>query len=167
MVRFVLVVLCLFLAGCTTAKLETSFDPQEAAYINNAGRGLIEGQAFLRRNDGIVVYAAGSEVVLIPATRYAEERIRAIFGSRRYASVLASKKFENDDARYYAHTKKTVADGEGRFIFANVAPGRYFVTTSVFWTPNPDSIFPEGGALLYDVTVTDAPDPIRVIMSGT
>lgn len=164
--RVVATVLCAVLAACTTARLTTTFDPAEAAYINETGNGMIQGQAFLRRNDGMVVYAAGSEVQLIPATRYAQERMNAIYQGRRYVSVLGSKKFENDDPRYYGYTRKTVANGEGRFEFKDVAPGRYFVMTSVFWTPNPNAIIPEGGGLMHEVTVTGDGKPINIIMSG-
>ena len=48
-------------AGCQTSEvmLQSKFDSKEVAYINQGGKGLITGQAFLTRNDGIVVYAAG------------------------------------------------------------------------------------------------------------
>lgn len=166
MLRLFALFLVALVCACTTATLRTAFDPAEAAYVNETGKGVVRGQAFLRRNDGIVVYAAGSEVLLIPATRYARERMHSIYQGRHYVSALGGKTFENDDPRYYGYMRKTVADGEGRFEFAGVAPGGYFLMTSVYWSPDPNSIFPEGGGLMYEAIVTEGGDPVTIIMSG-
>lgn len=164
--RFFALLLAAVVSACTTATLQTAFDPAEAAYIRENGKGAVGGQAFLRRNDGIVVYAAGSEVLLIPATRYARERMTAIYQGRHFVPAIGGKKFENDDPRYYEYVRKTIADGEGRFAFAGVAAGSYFLMTSVYWSPNPNSVFPEGGGLMYETTVTESGEPVTVIMSG-
>jgi len=147
------------ITSCSPATLTTSFAPSEAAYINQQGKAAISGQAFLRRNDGIVVYGAGSEVSLIPATSYARERMASIYGGGKYAVWHAG--FKNDDPAYRAYIKNTVADGEGRFKFENIADGTYFITTTVTWFVQ----YQQGGALMETVTITDGKS-VDVIMSG-
>lgn len=127
----------------------TKFIPAEASFINNIGKGAIEGQAFLRRNDGVVVYAAGSEVKLIPATAYAEERMTAIYGAAKIAYWNAG--FKNDDQSYYQYMKTTIADGEGKFAFKEIADGSYFVVTTVTWMAGN---VPQGGTLMERVTIS-------------
>lgn len=152
------VVSALLLAGCVTRTLETTFDPQAASFIHTSGNGRIEGQAFLRRNDGVVVYAAGSHVTLIPATAYADERIAQVYGSGKRAYLGVD--FQNDDPRFHDHTRSTKADGEGRFVFDALARGRYYVVTSVYWLNGQ-----EGGWFYETATVDDG--PVTVIMSGS
>jgi hypothetical protein len=147
------------LTGCSPTVLKTTFAPAEASYINQTGKGSINGQAFLRRNDGIVVYGAGSEVDLIPATAYARERMASIYGGGKYAVWHAG--FKNDDPAYQSYMKKTVADGEGRFKFENLADGTYFITTTVTWFVQ----YQQGGALMESVTISGG-QPVQVIMSG-
>lgn len=154
------IVMALFLFGCTSTTLTTSFDPKQAAFINTQGSASITGQAFLRRNDGIVVYAAGSEVTLIPKTPYSDERIAAIYGGGKISYFGAN--FKNDVQEYYQYTRKTVADGEGRFTFNDVASGSYYVTTSVIWMVQ---YVQQGGALMERVTVSNG-QKASIIMSG-
>jgi hypothetical protein len=73
----------LSLGGCQTGpatSIASTFDPKSAEYILKTGTGRIEGQAFLRRDYGRLVTAAGERVFLIPATAYAVERFDRMFG---------------------------------------------------------------------------------------
>lgn len=161
MLRFSIIGVAVLLAGCASVgTLTTSFDANQAAIINQQGKGSITGQAFLRRNDGVVVYAAGSEVGLIPKTAYADERMNQIYGGGKYTAF--GKTFKNTDPAYETFIRKTVADGEGKFTFANVADGQYYLTTVVQWMAGN---WPQGGALMERVTVVDG-KPVNVIMTG-
>src|SRR5260221_14332364 len=124
-------VISLGVIGCAprTVAVTVPFDAKQAAYIHTKGKATISGQAFLRRNDGIVVYAAGSDVSLTPATAYAEERMAGIFQGRKYLSGLAQLSFENEDPEYRSFKRIAKANGEGRFTFPEVASGPYFVVT--------------------------------------
>lgn len=148
------------LLGCSPATLVTTFDPTQAAYINDKGSGTITGQAFLRRNDGIVVYAAGSEVNLIPKTTYSDERIAAIYGSGKLS--MFGRTFKNDDPEYYKYSRRTVANGEGRFTFTDVPDGDYYVTTQVIWQVQYSQ---QGGALMERVQIKGG-KPVEIIMTG-
>lgn len=68
---FASVVALVFAAGCVlTYTVKTPFNPAEHEYAAKPGKAVVSGQAFLRRNDGMVVYAAGSRAYLLPNTAY-------------------------------------------------------------------------------------------------
>src|SRR5690349_18385379 len=77
------------LTACVTgAKLETESDEamqDQAAKQLEPGDASIKGEAFLRPGTWRSLKAAGERITLIPATPYAEERIRKIFGSGNFA----------------------------------------------------------------------------------
>jgi hypothetical protein len=150
----------LTLTACVTQKMESSFDPSAAAFIHTKGIGTISGQAFLRRNDGIVIYAAGSDVFLMPSTQYTDERTSKYFRGMKFTAF--DTRFESDDPRFKEFTRSTKADGEGRFVFNNVAPGIYHVVTSVFWMVGYNR---QGGAMIETVSV-DHGASVNVVMSG-
>lgn len=150
------------LTGCVaeTVRLKSSFNQSEAAYIFKRGKGSISGQAFLRRNDGIVVYAAGSKVYLLPDTEYARERLRKIYGDRKYNS--RPLRFEKTDAEYEKYQRTIVADGEGRFSFDGLADGKYAIVTTVVWNVGGAR---QGGTLLEWATITNG-NAAKVIMTS-
>jgi len=165
MVRFGSVVLCALLAaGCQTARPEPPFDVDTAAYVLEKGSGRIEGEAFLRKDSGSVMTAAGERVYLIPATEYAVARFDRMFGGdrRAYSGVAVGEAPE----AYNRYRRETKVDMKGKFAFENVAPGRYIVATRVFWT-EPKSYFTiaQGGAI-YDIVDVEKDETARAIVSG-
>jgi hypothetical protein len=80
MVRIVPAVFCAVLvASSQTARIAAPFDPGAAAYVLDKGSGTIQGEAFLRRDSGTIMTAAGERVFLIPATAYAVARFERMF----------------------------------------------------------------------------------------
>lgn len=158
-------ILIVGLSACVTRTLTTdaTFDPNDGAWIKESGPHTISGQAFLRRNDGIVVYAAGSPVEIFPATNFSKERVEKIFNGRKSLDVYqaTSYKFENTPDGYLELSRETKADGEGKFTFDNVANGEYFIRTTVFWKAGDAS---QGGMLVEKVSVKDG--NVNVIMNG-
>jgi hypothetical protein len=139
-----------------------AFDATSAEYILKTGKGRIEGQAFLRRDQGRLVTAAGERVFLIPATAYAVERFDRMFGGDRrsyYGNAV-----EDPPPEYLALRRETKVDMTGRFTFENLARGRYIVATRVFWT-EPKSFFTHGGAM-YDVVDVKDDETTTAIISG-
>lgn len=120
--------------GCALNKgpvdRRAQFDPQEYAPYDQPGTSAVEGQAFLRTPGG-VRYGAGSEVYLSPVTSYSKE-----WWSQ--ATVRDVKFSSGADSRASKYTKVAVADLEGRFSFAELPAGDYFLVSSVFWAV-PDS----------------------------
>lgn len=169
-VKLLVVAPLAMLPACNAARGPTSgvgFDPSQASYIRAPGRGVIAGQAFLRDGSGKskVRYAAGETVRLIPATTYAQERIKKFYGSVKFLPA-ASVPDGAPDAQYASLTRTTTIDPDGRFTFENVAPGRYYLTTQLIWKPK-NSTTPEGGAMYEEVTLTGQENgPVKVVLSG-
>lgn len=157
----------LALSACNSAAPEARFDPMQAAFIRQEGKGTIEGQAFLRDRQGHVNvrYAAGEVVRLIPATAYAQARFTQFYGRNKFVPALFMPT-PSQDPEYVAYTRTTKAGPTGRFTFDKVAPGRYFLTTQITFTPK-GALLSEGGAVYDEVTVTGKEtDAIEVILSG-
>lgn len=154
--------LALASCGAGTAQLGKSFDPADAAFALKPGFGRVEGQAFLRRDLGIIVTAAGERVFLIPATPYARERFAGLFGGDKrayYGNVV-----DDPPPGYYDTRRETKVDMSGRFVFEGLAPGSYIVATRVFWT-EPKSFLTRGGAI-YDIVDVRDYETAFAIVSG-
>lgn len=119
--------------GVSVYRTSTAFDPAEAGFIHVQGTGRIKGRAYLDTPDGRQP-AARSKVTLVPATAYARERVRLIYGGANMAS-LRRVNFPDADKRYHAFTRSTMADAQGGFAFPRIGPGEYYITTAVIWTP--------------------------------
>jgi hypothetical protein len=161
----------LLLCACNSVGSDAGprFDPAEAAFIRAAGKATIKGQAFLRDTRGQINarFASGEVVRLVPATAYAQARFARIYGSAKFIPAIALM-LPRDDAEteYAAYTRTTKAGSTGRFAFENVAPGRYFVTAQLTWTPH-GALLKEGGAMYEEVAVTGREtDDIEVVLSG-
>jgi hypothetical protein len=156
------------LAACNSAPApQVSFDPAEAAFINKPGKTTITGQAFLPDKTGHVNvrFASGEVVRLIPATRYSRARLDYYFHGAKFAPALSVPK-NDPDPGYLSHTRATKAGSTGRFVFENVPPGDYFLSTQVIWKPD-GAFLSEGGLIYEEVTVTGAETkPVEVIVSG-
>jgi hypothetical protein len=154
------------LAGCqTTAEAPVRFDATAAAFIHQQGNARIDGHAFYRAETGRVIFAAGEHVWLVPVTAYSQARFAQLYGNSKYARAQFFPAASNDPD-YAKYTRSTKAESNGRFSFERVAPGEYFVSTSVTWTPE-GSVLQSGGAIYERVTVTGKEQgPIKVIVSG-
>ena len=150
------------LGGCRTAEVGSTFDAAAAEYGLKEGTGRIEGQAFLRRDYGKLVTAAGERVFLIPATPYAVARFKALFGGdlRSYFGNAV----EEPPPEYYRYRRETKVDMRGKFAFEKLHPGRYIVATRTFWT-EPSSYLTRGGAY-YDVVEVRKDETTEAIISG-
>ena len=167
--RQILAVCCaVFLAGCqqSVQKVDTPFDAKAAGYIHKQGEGRIDGHAFLKRFNGKVTNAAGEYVWLVPATPYARERFTKLYGGRKFLAATSGVRMENDPV-YAEYTRKTKAESNGRFTFEKVAPGAYFVATTVTWKDSEDSYFARGGAIYETVTITGKEEKaVKVVVNG-
>ena len=105
------------LSACNAARGPSpgvGFDPSQANYIRAPGRGVIAGQAFLRDGSGQsnVRYAAGETVRLIPATTYAQTRIKNFYGSVKFLPAASIPKVE-PDTQYASLTRTTTTESTG------------------------------------------------------
>lgn len=171
MVRRVVVCVALAVgaAGCQSqaVKLETSFDPKAAEVIHKQGEGRIDGHAFIKRFNGKVIHAAGDVVYLIPDTPYARERFARLYEGKKFRPATRFSSVADEDPRFAAHMRTTKAESSGRFSFEKVAPGAYFIATTVTWKDTRDSYFSNGGSIYESVVVTGKEDKaIKVIVNG-
>lgn len=145
-----------FMTGCVqTYTIQTPFDPAEHAYAAKPGRAVVSGQAFLRRNDGMVVYAAGSRVYLLPNTSYVREIAATASGA------FGNARLANGDQRLVQYSKVTQANGEGRFSFLGVPDGSYLVVTNVVWMAGN---YTQGGDITQLVTVSNGQN-VDIVMT--
>lgn len=148
------------LAGCVSGpKLESVFDPSEAEAINQSGFGAVNGQAFLKRSDGSVVYAAGSEVYLIPRSTYADAHMAYLFQGRKFNNTAEEPSTE---PAYLSMTKRTKADADGRFTFSLLADGNYYLLTKITWK---EGKIEAGGDLMEFVSLNGG-QVVQVFMTG-
>jgi len=152
---FALLVSGFWLAACApqqpTIHLSSKFDPSEAEFILTDGTATITGQAFLRQSGGGVVTCAGSIVDLFPRTRYADERIRHLYGSTLGGVNYGSDPtFVPESSAYIKLTRTAQCDAEGDFEFSNVPAGKFYVQTDVVWVV---ARAQQGGPILKPVDV--------------
>tara|TARA_R110002072_G_scaffold70478_11_gene170119 strand:- start:4595 stop:5110 length:516 start_codon:yes stop_codon:yes gene_type:complete len=151
----------------TAVPLSATFDEQDAARIFDEGSNTVRGSAVLRMRSGGAQTCAALPVELVPATRYAEERMLAIYGNsqRGYnpAAFGRSPVFEPDVPAYHRYTRQQTCDGQGNFIFDDVADGGYYVISQVTWEI-PGNYFVEGGWVMGYVEVHDG-ETERVVLS--
>ena len=168
--RCVLPVLALLVAGCQTpepVRVAAKFDPAEAEIIRKTGEARIDGHAFLKKPNGYVMNAAGEKVWLIPATAYARERMAALYKGQKFAPAGSIAGQNGTDPRYAEFTRSTKAESSGRFSFDKVAPGAYFIATTITWKDSENDVFARGGSVYETVTVTGKEDKtIKVIVNG-
>lgn len=144
------------LTGCVQAvQIQTQFDPLQHEYANKKGTAVVNGQAFMRRNDGIVVYAAGSPVYLMPSTPYTQEMYT------KAAAAYMPVNITNADQRLAQYIRRSQANGEGRFSFSGVPDGSYILVTTVNWMAGDSQ---QGGDLTQLITVSDGKS-LDVIMT--
>lgn len=166
-VKTLVVIVCslflCFVVSCATIPPPTlesrmSFPTLEYLLLAKSGSAIVKGQAFLRTRGGDVKVAAG-EVILNPVTSYSEEWYEKGYIQGRYLG--------QPDQRIWEYTMTTIADGDGRFVFKNVPPGQYFVTTTVTWeapTGRQFTLQIQGGLVTKRITVNDE-DEINIVIT--
>lgn len=121
-----------------------------------SGSGSIAGQAFLKTRGGDVKYGAGNVITLEPAADYfaalnlQEQKLHVIGPDAEDWWVPAPGQ---DWKRY---RRETQADGEGRFSFMGLPPGKYFARTKIEWyVPSTYGGHQSGGWVGKEVVVAD------------
>jgi len=149
---------CLVLCACAApVPLAARFDPREVAWFDGTGTNSIEGSAILRSDSGGVKNCAALPVVLFPASSYARERMRALYGSEEegFNPILGGHPadFADDDPRYAATARKVRCDAHGRFAFHALPDGDYYLVALVTWKEGRYLRLEQGGYLMQHVQV--------------
>lgn len=166
----------LALSGCASlappaprsVQLTTTFNKEDVAWFEVKGTGTISGQSFFQTRGGQPRTCAGLEVALLPRSNYADERLRAIYGSsdKGYATAAATRiEFTPNDQSYVQTQKTTVCDAQGNFIFSDLPAGSYIITSAVMWSiPGQEYMPPQGGVLMQGVNLAEG-ETKRVILT--
>ena len=120
----VLLLIALFMIGCArTYEREATFIQEEYAPYEGKGTAQVCGQAYLSLDGGNQHVAPGNNVLLAPVTSYTKEafKIKVLRGRNMVAPDPDAVKFEK-------HTK---TDDEGRFCFADLPAGDYYVVADI------------------------------------
>lgn len=132
------------------ARIPNPVEPAIAAEyrpFQQAGTGRVAGQAFMRTRGGDVKLAAGNSVRLDPITTYSREWYRLRGRDVRYFHT------ELPDTLFNAVRREQRVDAQGKFAFADLAPGWYFVTTYVQWETGATYGGMQGGVVSDSVQV--------------
>ena len=159
------VLLSVFLGGCTVMdtpanfypEISATFDPAEVAWAKEAGSNTITGNAVLRTVGGDAKTCAGLEVNLVPMSSYAKARFDVMYGglSRGILPASINKQWSSTDPRYVEAARRTRCDSQGNFIFERIPDGQYYVTAMVVWgVPQQYHTSTEGGVLMEKITVS-------------
>ena len=165
--RLAVIAACLLavtLGGCITVETKGKFDDAQRAQAEQMigpGKAKVEGHAFIHVG-GRTYTAAGDWVTLIPATAYAEERMRNLYGKNRFSNATFGRRLDVPDEEYPRLTRKVKANIGGKFEFEDVRPGRWFVTAMVTWQKQ-DITY---AYLIYDEVVVKEDEKVKVVLSG-
>lgn len=141
-------VTALLLTGCQAGpvKRQVAFPADEYAALEKTGTSSVSGQLFLRTVGGDVKYGAGSQVIVTPVTSYTQEATMI---------YLRGAMPESADPRARAYTRRTIADGTGRFEVDSLPAGEYYVAGGVYWQV-PGSYAPnQGGMVIQQITLDE------------
>jgi hypothetical protein len=122
------------------AAREAPFIETEYTQYAYAGTGSISGQVVLRDEAGQTRPAAGSVVSLNPVTSYSTE-----WWNR---TVVGGLNLRSADEREQKYLRTAVADEEGRFAFADLPRGEYFVVAALNSGPAPAGKASPSGAMV-------------------
>jgi hypothetical protein len=149
-------------AGCASsapqAQMTSPFNAGDVAWSRAPGTATVEGRAAIPAGGGLSRTCAGGEAQLLPASAYAAEMMRIVFGSetRGYAPLASSPRYPANIAADFKSTVRRIGcDAEGRFRFDAVPAGRWYVFSNVIWRSAGGEAVPEGGALMQRIDVVE------------
>jgi hypothetical protein len=129
--------LCLAVSACANRPAPPDPSPyDESAYqpYALAGTATVTGSSFLITRSGDVKKGAARQVFLIPDTPFVRARMRE--DDKRYSTFEWLGFGRTDPAvivTAWKHTRTAVGDVDGKFTFAKVPAGAYFVETKLIW----------------------------------
>lgn len=145
------------LLGCAAPqpyRLQSSFSEAEMALYLQGGTASISGQAFMKTAGGDVKYGAGNTITLIPGTKYSHEIL----------ANLPRVMTPPIDPRWRKTFIATVADGTGNFEFSGLAPGEYYLETTITWKL-PDRMQTETGGVVRKVLTLKSGEKMKFMLT--
>ena len=124
-VFFSSVVLLTACAAFATSPRRVPFNEADFAAYRGTGSATVTGQLIVRSSDGETHIGSGVHVTLLPVTAYTREMVDREIGN--------GENLSNSDARLQQYARLVKTDGQGRFVFDHVRPGKYFVSGLAEW----------------------------------
>ncbi len=119
-----LILMTLSIMGCArTYERDAQFIQEEYAPYEGKGTARICGQAYVSLDGGNQHVASGNNVLLAPVTSYTEEAFNI--------KVVRGRNLVDPDPQAMKFEKYTKTDDEGRFCFADLPAGGYYVVADV------------------------------------
>ena|SRR5690606_18215797 len=140
--------------------LESKFDHNEISWVKKKGDASIEGEAYIKLEDGTYKGCSGFNIELLPAADYSNERIYKTYGNNNSGQILISQnppKFIPDVKAYHELVLKTQCNANNEFSFSNVHPGDYYVMAFIIWNDT------QGGGVMKRVALTDGHNTTTVL----
>ncbi len=157
--KYLIAFIVTMLTGCTSlspppVSILSRFDADQARGMLKEGTNTIKGSCRIQQRGSGVVTCAGRQVNLLPATDYAIEKMRFLYGSKERGFLpkdVNPPVFAQDPPEYKKLSVTTTCDAKGYFKFEKVADGSFFVVMEVSWQVDG---FPQGGSLMQRVEVS-------------
>lgn len=149
----------LMLAACQPQReLKASFSTVDHATWAAKGNASVSGEGFIRRPNGFLARCSGNKVYLLPASPYFQEWVAI----RRSGAVVANS---SELTKIHRQAQReTQCDQRGRFAFAELPTGRWFVFTNMSYASAND---PYSENALYIADVETRPDHVaEVVLSN-
>jgi len=121
----------LFLLNCISTQPQQKregrrpFDPAEYKFVKVNGESQINGQILVPQRKGEDTPCSGCIITLNPATSYSEEFY--------IKTVQNGIPIEEADLRVLKYIRKTVTDNSGKFVFKNIAKGKYYLYSPIVY----------------------------------
>jgi hypothetical protein len=136
----------------------SAFSADEVGWVLKPGNATVTGQAFLRLEDGSLKSCAGFNIELLPAGKYANERIQKTYRNNEQGQILLEEnppKFTPDVPAYHEMLLKGACDQRGEFRFEQVPAGEYYVMAFIIWEDTrSDPGRKTGGGVMKRIRVT-------------
>ncbi len=123
--RWIVLLLVAFsLISCArTYDREATFIQEEYASYEGKGTAQVCGQAYLHLDGGNQHVASDNNVLLAPVTSYTEEAFNV--------KVLRGRNLVDPDPQAMKFEQHTKTDDEGRFCFADLPAGDYYIVADI------------------------------------
>ena len=159
---FILMACMAALAGCAIQPRVFNplpFDQVEYDALPKTGTGAVRGQVFAKTVGGEIKKGAGNEVRLMPSTLYRYQAFLA--KDTPYLSEIPMAAAQ--DARHAIYDKVKTTDGDGKFEFTNIPPGKYYIVSNISWETISTNQYSrrlgltdtQGGRVMREIEVTN------------
>lgn len=138
---------CAMLAGCAAppaVRIGVPFDATQARARLTPGSNQIVGNALMWLSSGGVISCAGEQATLYPVTPYAREWARLTYETVEHSRRVAPPNFAyrprsagptglQVDSAFLETSRSVSCDTDGRFNFARVGDGDYYLVARIAW----------------------------------